>query len=133
MAETLRDLGSETVWVVHGDGMDEMTTSGDTHIAALENGVISRFTLTPEEAGLPRVGKAALKGGDSAHNAEALKGVLAGRPGAYADIVLLNAGAALIIAGKAADLRDGIQQARAAIASGAAMNTLERLVAVSNG
>ncbi|MCU0831864.1 MAG: anthranilate phosphoribosyltransferase [Rhizobiaceae bacterium] len=133
MAETLAELGSQAVWVVHGDGMDEMTTSGETDIVALENGAISRFRITPEEVGLARVSKAALKGGDGAHNAAALRSVLQGEAGPYRDIVLLNSGAALMVAGKAADLHDGIEQARRSIASGAALATLEKLVTVSNG
>ncbi|NJR13259.1 MAG: anthranilate phosphoribosyltransferase [Phyllobacteriaceae bacterium] len=133
MAEALRDLGSETVWVVHGDGMDEMTTSAHTEIAALERGTIRRFAVTPEDAGLARVGKDALKGGDSAENARALRGVLQEAEGAFRDIALLNAGAALIVAGAAADLHDGVAKARQSIASGAALHALETLVEVSNG
>jgi anthranilate phosphoribosyltransferase len=133
LAETLRDLGSETVWVVHGDGMDEMTTTGVTEIVALENGAIRSFTLEPEAAGLARATKDQIKGGDGAHNADALKGVLNGMTSAYRDIVLLNAGAALVIAGKAGDLPEGVTLAKASIASGAARNALDRLVAVSNG
>jgi anthranilate phosphoribosyltransferase len=133
MAETLRDLGSESVWVVHGDGMDEITTSGETQIVMLaKDGTISRHTLAPEDAGLKRVAKDALKGGDSAHNAAALRGVLQGDNTAYREIVLLNAAAAFMVAGKADTLANGVAMAKTAIDTGAALNALDTLVAVSN-
>jgi anthranilate phosphoribosyltransferase len=133
LAETLKDLGSETVWVVHGDGMDEMTTTGTTEIVALENGAIRSFSLEPENLGLARTTRDALKGGDGPHNAKALRDVLDGVQNAYRDIVLLNAGAALVVAGKAGDVSEGVTIARAAIASGAARHALDRLVKASNG
>lgn len=132
LAHVLRDLGSQTVWVVHGDGLDEMTTTGTTHIAALENGTIRTFDLTPEEVGLTRVGIEQLKGGDAQHNAGALMTVLKGEKNPYREIVLLNAGAALVIGGEAEDIRDGIAKAGAAIDNGAALAALEALINTSN-
>ena len=133
IAEVLRKLGSEHAWVVHGaDGMDELTTTGVTHVAELKNGTIRAFDLTPEDAGLPRSDIAALKGGDAATNAAAIHTLLQGEPSAYRDIVLLNTAAALIVAGKVSDLRDGIEKAAAAIDNGQAARALDRLVAVTN-
>lgn len=133
IAEVLRKLGSEHAWVVHGaDGMDELTTTGATHVAELKNGTIRTFDLTPEDAGLSRSDIAALKGGDAATNAAAIHTLLQGEPSAYRDIVLLNTAAALIVAGKVSDLRDGIEKAAAAIDSGQAARALDRLVAVTN-
>ena len=134
LTEALRELGSERVWTVHGsDGLDEITTTGPTAVMALENGTIRRFSVTPEDVGLARARPEDLKGGDPDHNAHALRGVLDGDPGAYRDIAVMNAGAALVVAGAAADLRDGVDRAAAAIASGATKGALARLVAVSNG
>jgi anthranilate phosphoribosyltransferase len=133
IAEVLRKLGSEHAWVVHGaDGMDELTTTGVTHVAELKDGNIRTFDLTPEDAGLPQSDIAALKGGDAATNAAAIHTLLQGEPSAYRDIVLLNTAAALIVAGKVSDLRDGIEKAAAAIDNGQAARALDRLVAVTN-
>jgi len=133
MANVLALLGIEKAWVVHGsDGIDELTTSGPSHVAALENGKVSLFEVTPEEAGLARARPESLKGGDPQHNAQALRGVLDGAPGAYRDIVLLNAGAALIVAGKAGTLHDGAAMAASALDSGAARATLDKLIAITN-
>ncbi len=132
VAETLKDLGSELVWVVHGDGMDEMTTTGTTQVTALENGTIRSFTIEPEQFGLARVDKNAIKGADAVHNAEALRRVLENEVSPYRDIVLLNAGATLVVAGKAGDIGEGIEMARKSLANGAALNALEKLVATSN-
>lgn len=134
LTETLRELGSEVIWTVHGsDGLDEITTTGPTEIVVLEKGDIRHIRVTPEEVGLARARREDLKGGDPAHNAAALVTVLEGRPGAYRDIGLINAGASLVVAGRARDLAEGVAQARAALDSGAARATLSRLVAVSNG
>jgi anthranilate phosphoribosyltransferase len=134
LTEALRELGSERVWTVHGsDGLDEITTTGPTAVMALENGTIRRFTVAPEDVGLARARPEDLKGGDPDHNARALRAVLDGEPGAYRDIGLINAGAALVVAGAANDLRDGVDRAAAMIESGAAKGALDRLVAVSNG
>ncbi|MEM5473035.1 anthranilate phosphoribosyltransferase [Hoeflea sp. AS60] len=131
LAQVMRDLGSETVWVVHGDGLDEMTTTGVTQVFALENGQIRSFEITPEEIGLPRVSLDQLKGGDGVYNAAALKKVLEGEKNAYRDIAVLNAAGALVIAGKAAELRDAIGIAEQSIDSGGALATLNALVSVS--
>ncbi|MFC4625274.1 anthranilate phosphoribosyltransferase [Daeguia caeni] len=133
VAHVLKDLGSVAAWVVHGDGLDEMTTTGATKIAALENGKVRLFEITPEEVGLARVEPQALKGGDAAENAVALRAVLDGAKNAYRDIVLLNAGAALVIADKAQDIRQGIELAAQSIDTGAALTVLQKLIAVSNG
>jgi anthranilate phosphoribosyltransferase len=132
LAEVLRDLGSETVWVVHGDGLDEMTTAGTTQVAALENGQIRTFEVTPEQFGLQRASLEDLKGGDAEHNAAALLEVLQGAKNPYRDIVLLNAGAALVVGGLAGDVAEGIDKAAAAIDSGAAKARLDALVTISN-
>lgn len=132
VAEVLRDLGSKSVWVVHGEGLDEITTTGVTQVAALENGAIRTFELTPGDFGLETVLLADLKGGDGAHNAVALKGVLEGDATPYRDISLANAAASLVIAGRAANLGEGMELARQSLASGAANATLERLIRVSN-
>lgn len=132
MAETLRNLGSETVWVVHGaDGLDEITTTGPTRVVALANGDISEFDVTPEDADLPRARPEDLRGGEPEHNANELRAVLDGKPGAYRDIALLNAAAALIVAGRAPTLREGAEMAAAAIASGKARATLAKLIETS--
>ena len=118
---------------MHGDGLDEMTLTGATKIAELKDGVVRTFEITPEDAGLSRVDGAALKGGDAEHNAAALRALLDGTPGAYRDITLLNAAAALIIAGKADTLKEGVALAAQSIDSGKAKAALDRLIAVSNG
>lgn len=133
-AEALRNLGSDSAWVVHGsDGMDELTTTGPSAVAELKNGEIRVFEVTPEEAGLKRASIQDLKGGDPAQNAAAIRRLLDGEAGAYRDIVLLNAAAALIVSGKASTLKEGAAIAAKAIDSGAARETLAKLVAVSNG
>lgn len=132
VAEVLKDLGSQTVWVVHGDGLDEMTTTGETQVAALENGTVRRFTVSPEEAGLSRASLEALKGGDGAHNARALRAVLQGEKNAYRDISVYNAAGALIVAGKAGDLKEAAAMAARSIDSGAALAALDALVRISN-
>lgn len=132
LAHVLKELGSEHVWIVYGDGLDEMTTAGTTKVAALENGTIRTFEIQPEDVGLTRVNLEALKGGDANENAKALQGVLEGKQNAYRDIVLLNSGAALIIAGKVEDLREGVELAARSIDSGAALTVLQKVIAVTN-
>lgn len=133
MAETLRALGAEKAWIVHGaDGLDELTTTGPSHVVTLADGAIGRLEITPEEAGLPRVDLAALKGGDPATNAAALRAVLDGVRNAYRDIAVLNAAAGLVVAGVAADLREGADLAGRAIDDGRAGHTLDKLVEASN-
>jgi anthranilate phosphoribosyltransferase len=134
IAEVLQNLGSEHAWVVHGaDGLDELTTTGATTVAELKGGDITIFDVLPEDAGLARAKLSDLKGGDANVNAAALRGVLAGEPGPYRDIVLLNAAAALIVGGRAASLADGVTRAGEAIDSGAARRALDRLIAITNG
>jgi anthranilate phosphoribosyltransferase len=133
IAQVLANLGSQAAWVVHGsDGLDEITTSGPTSVAALENGKVRTFDITPEDAGLSRVKPEALRGGDAQTNATALLDVLKGKAGPYRDVAMLNAAAALIVAGRAKDLREGAGMAQYAIESGEAKRKLERLIAVSN-
>lgn len=132
VAEVMRDLGSESIWVVHGDGMDEITTTGTTKVTALENGQIRSFELTPEDFGVGRATIDELKGGDGEANARALRAVLSGARNAYRDISLCNAAASLVIAGKAADVLEGMILATQSLDSGNASAVLDRLVAVSN-
>ena len=133
IAHVLKNLGAEHVWVVHGsDGMDELTTTGTSFVAELKDGDIALFEVTPEDAGLKRASLADLKGGDARANAAAMRMVLQGEPGPFRDIVLLNAAAALIVAGKAANLADGVERAARAIDGGSALTALDRLVAITN-
>jgi len=133
LAQVLKNLGAESVWVVHGsDGLDEITLTGPTHVAALENGSIRTFDVTPEDAGLPRATAAELKGGDAQANANALRDVLEGKQNAYRNVALINAAAALVVAGKAKDLKEGVALGTKALDTGAATDRLTRLVAVSN-
>lgn len=132
VAEVLKKLGSESVWVVHGEGLDELTTAGTSQVAALENGKITTFEVGPQDVGLARARPEDLKGADAIHNAIALRAVLGGEKNAYRDISLLNAGAALVVAGKADDLTQGIEIAGQAIDNGSAASVLERLALVSN-
>jgi anthranilate phosphoribosyltransferase len=119
--------------VVHGsDGLDEITLCGPTHVAALSGGRITTFEVAPEQVGLARVGPELLRGGDAEENARALLDVLRGKKSPYRDIALLNAAAALVVAGQAADLQAGAALATTAIDSGEAHRRLERLIAVSN-
>jgi anthranilate phosphoribosyltransferase len=128
MAEALARLGTERAWLVHGQGLDELTLAGESQVVSLEaDGSLREFTVTPEDAGLPRAPAAALKGGDPAENAVALEALLNGAPGPYRDVVLLNAAASLVVAGRAADLRQGAALAARAIDDGAALGVLTRL------
>lgn len=138
MAETLGRLGGERAWMVHGaDGLDELSTTGATHVAELRDGRVRSFTVQPEDAGLKRANPALLKGGEPDENAAALRAVLAGETGgpvgAYRDIVALNAAAALVVADRAPDLRQGVQLAFEVMDSGAAAKVLDRLVAITQG
>ena len=133
MAEVLRNLGSERVWITNGgDGLDEITTTTATSVVELAGGEIRAFEVTPEDAGLSRASPAELRGGDPAYNAAALMRVLEGERSAYRDIAVLNAAAGLVVAGAAEGLAEGVEKAGAALDNGAARLTLERLVAVSN-
>ncbi|MGX9430562.1 MULTISPECIES: anthranilate phosphoribosyltransferase [Bradyrhizobium] len=133
LAQVLNNLGSEAAWVVHGsDGLDEITLTGPTFVAALERGEIRTFEVSPDDAGFGRVGSEALKGGDADANAVALLSVLNGEPSAYRDVALLNAAAALIVAGRAKDLKEGVALGTNSLDSGAAAAKLKHLIAVSN-
>lgn len=134
VAQSLKELGSERVWVVHGsDGMDEITTTGPTFVCELKDGEIRSFEISPAEVGLPVADPQDLKGGLPAENAKALREVLAGAKNAYRDIVLFNSAASLLVADKVNNLKDGVEMASAAIDNGSAADTLEKLVAASNG
>src|SRR5262245_30873349 len=133
MAEVLGKLGSERAWVVHGsDGLDELTTTGPSYVAELKDGKVDSFEVTPEHAGLNYASDADLKGSDPATNAKALLALLEGQTGPYRDIVLLNSAAALVIADKAKDLKDGVRLAATAIDGGYARRTLQQLIATTN-
>jgi anthranilate phosphoribosyltransferase len=133
MAEVLGKLGSERAWVVHGSGLDELTTTGVSQIAELRDGAVRTFELAPEEFGLRRASLADLKGGDAAANAETMRALLAGAGGPIRDIVIFSSGAALLIAGKAPDVREGMARAAQAIDDGSARAALEKLVDITNG
>jgi anthranilate phosphoribosyltransferase len=133
LAHVLKNLGSERALVVHGsDGLDEITTSGPTSVASLENGLVTTFEISPEDVGLVRVKPEALRGGDAEANAVALRRVLEGKAGPFRDVAVFNAGAALVVAGKAKDLKGGAELAAASIDSGKARAALDCLVDVSN-
>lgn len=132
IAEVLKKLGSSRVWVVHGDGLDEMTTAGVTQVAALEDGEIHTFEIEPEQFGLRRARPEELKGGDAQSNADALRSVLDGAENAYRDIAVLNAAGALVVAGRARSLEAGLKLARKSIDEGMARQCLIDLIEVSN-
>ncbi|HET9019539.1 MAG TPA: anthranilate phosphoribosyltransferase, partial [Acetobacteraceae bacterium] len=127
MAETLGALGTKRCWLVHGEGLDELTVSGENQVVEYHDGTIRSFVVTPEEAGLPRAPIAAIRGGEAAVNAAALGALLRGAAGPYRDTVLLNAAAALIVADRVEDLRAGVALAASSIDTGAALATLETL------
>jgi anthranilate phosphoribosyltransferase len=134
IAHVLNKLGAEHVWVVHGhDGLDELTTTGATDVAEVKDGKVTVFEVTPADAGLAPAKLSDLKGGDEKVNAAAIRDVLAGKKTPLRDIATLNAAAALIVAGKAANLLDGAALAAHSIESGAAQKALEKLIAISNG
>jgi len=133
LAQVLKNLGAESVWVVHGsDGLDEVTTSGPTSVAALEDGVVRSFEISPEDVGLRKVKPEELRGGDAATNARAVQEVLEGKQTAFRDVALLNAAAALVVAGKAKTLKAGFDLAAQSVDSGEAEGRLDRLIVVSN-
>lgn len=133
IAETLRDLGTERAWVMHGsDGLDEITTTGPTTVVELKDGTLRRFEINPSDAGLSLADPEALKGGEPSQNAAALQAVVAGEKNAYRDIAVLNAAAALVVADKAADLMQGAAIAAAALDSGKVKALLAAVVKASN-
>lgn len=134
LAHVLNNLGSERAWICHGEGgFDEIVPSGTTWIADLKDGKVTMAEIMPEDVGIARSSAADLKGADAAHNAEALRGVLEGKKNAFRDAAVMTAAAALLVAGKAKDLKDGVAQAQKAIDGGGARTVLEKLVKVSNG
>ena len=129
----LRNLGSEMAWVVCGaDGMDELTLTGETHVAELKDGEIRLFEVTPEQAGLERADAGLLKGGNADANARELSLLLAGKRSAYRDVVLLNAAAALVVAGKVTTIESGVILAQGALDEGRAKEALAHLVRITN-
>jgi anthranilate phosphoribosyltransferase len=134
VAHSLKELGSEKAWVAHGsDGMDEITTTGPTYVSELKDGKVRSFEISPTDVGLPISKAEDLKGGQPSENAKALREVLAGAKNAYRDIVLFNSAASLLVADKVSNLKDGVELAADSIDSGSAADTLEKLVAASNG
>jgi anthranilate phosphoribosyltransferase/anthranilate synthase/phosphoribosyltransferase len=131
MAETLKNLGTISAWVIHGNGFDELSLDGQNHVVMLQNGEIVETTLTAADAGLPAAPAAAITGGDAAENAAALTALLAGARNPYRDTVLFNAAAALIVAGVVPSLRDGVAAAAHAIDSGRGEEVLANLVTAS--
>jgi anthranilate phosphoribosyltransferase len=132
LAEVLGKLGSEHAWVVHGDGLDELTTAGTSVVAELKHGKVTSFEVSPEDAGLPRATRAALKGAEPEVNAARMRALLKGERGPLRDIVLLNAGAALVVADQVEDLRGGVALAARSIDQGAALAALDLMVAITN-
>ena len=133
MARALMLLGSTRAWVVHGaGGIDEISTTGHTKVSECRDGAVHTFYVHPAEFGLAKATPADLRGGDAAENAAIIRSVFDGRPGSARDIVVLNAGASLLVAGRTTSVREGIARAAAAIDSGAARDTLERMVRSSH-
>jgi anthranilate phosphoribosyltransferase len=130
LAQVLGALGSERAWVVHGGGLDEMTTTGETSVAEFREGQVRLFTVTPEAVGLRRAGLAELTGGAPADNAAALRRLLQGEQGAYRDIVLLNAAAAFLVGDRVETLREGVELAGHVIDDGRAQAALDKLVEI---
>ncbi len=133
MATVLRELGSRRGFVVHGaDGLDELSTTGPSQVTEIDGGELKSYTVAPEDFGLPRAPISALQGGDKAENARIIRRILEGERGPKRDIVVMNAAAALVAGGKAADFREGARLAIESIDSGAALDRLERLVRLTN-
>ena len=133
LANVLKNLGSERAYVVHGsDGLDEITTSGATSVASLENGKVTTFEIKPEDVGLAVSKPEQLRGADADVNAAALKDVLKGKKGPFRDVALLNAAAAIVVAGKAKDLKEGVAVATKSLDSSEAEGRLDRLIKISN-
>ena len=132
IAEVLGRLGAEHVWVVHGSGIDELTTAGTTMVAEYKDGQVTEFEIEPEDAGVRRADLDQLKGGEPAHNAALMRDLLGGAKGPLRDVVLLNSAASLIVAGRTASLREGAELAAQSIDSGAARSVLDKFVAMTN-
>ncbi len=133
MAHTLQNMGCEATWVVHGsDGLDELTTTGPTHVVALKEGKISQFEVSPEDAGLPLSSINDLVGGTAEVNGAAIRTLLAGEKGPFRDIVVFNAAASLIVAGKVVNLKEGVTLAQIAIDDGKAQAALDGMIKITN-
>ncbi|HRX35389.1 MAG TPA: anthranilate phosphoribosyltransferase [Aestuariivirga sp.] len=129
----LRNLGTEACWICHGEGgLDEIVPTGTTWISELRNGSIRSFELTPEACGITRSSLDDLKGGDAAHNAEALRQVLEGQSSAFRDAAVMTAGAALVVAGRSTNIKEAVAMAQDAVNTGAALRALDTLIQVSN-
>lgn len=131
MIEALRTQGLTSAWVVHGGGLDELTTTGPSDVLELSGGEITAFTVDPAALGLAPATAADLRGGEPEENAEAVRRVLAGDLGPHRDVVVLNAAAALVVAGRSSDIAAGLDAAAAAIDTGAAQRSLDAFVTVS--
>jgi anthranilate phosphoribosyltransferase len=133
MAEALKHLGTESAWLTHGhDGLDEISTTAPTDVVEMQGNRVQHFTLEPSQIGLPQASLSDLKGGDADHNARELKLLLEGKKGAYRDIVLFNSSAALIVAGKVKELKEGLKLAETSIDNGAARHKLDLLIRLTN-
>ncbi len=131
LARVLGGLGAERAWVVHGAGMDEMTTTGETQVAEWKDGQVRLFTISPEAVGLPRAALSDLTGGAPEANAEALRRLLEGETGAYRDIVALNAAAAFLVGERVETLREGVELARQVLDDGRALSALNKLCEIT--
>lgn len=131
-AKVLQKLGSEKAWVVYGEGFDEVTITGTTQVAALQDGAVETFELTPADFGFDVESESAIAGGDADVNAKALRDVLNGKPSAYRNMVIMNAACSLVVADNAKDVASGAEMATAAIDNGSAAKVLDDLVRVSN-
>ena len=133
LAQVLRELGTESAWVVHGaDGLDELSTTGENKVVVLKDGIITEMKFGPEEIGLPLAKLSDLVGGDAEHNAAAMVRLLDGEQSAYRDIVLLNAAAGFVAAGQSTGLKEGLHRAKSALDAGKAKQALDNLVRITN-
>ena len=134
LAETLRKLGSEAAWVMHGSaGSDALPTTGVSYVAELKDGAVREFEIEPEDAGIPRAKAEDLTGGAAETNAAAITAMLAGESGPYRDIVLYNTGAALVVAGVVANIKEGVAMAAESIDGGTAKGALDAMLAITAG
>jgi len=132
-AETLREIGSEFAWIVHGsDGLDEITTTGTTYVTELSRGKIQSFEIHPKDVDIDVASLDDIKGDDAAFNANALRDLLTGKKNAYRDIVLLNAAASLLVSGRVNNLNDGIKLSRQSIDNKDALSKLKILIEITN-
>src|SRR5262249_6225191 len=132
LARVLAELGTIRAYVVHGaDGLDEITNTGESHISEVREGVVRNSRVRPEDFGLPRASITDLQGGDREENAQIIRRILAGEPGPRRDIVLMNAAAALVVGGRARDLKEGVALAAESVDSGAAGRKLDTLIELS--